>query len=528
MLSRASSVSVIPLGIRLWIALGAAGWAATVTPMRGAGSDLPVDLSLPERLQRELGDPATAGVVWGAWVVRADGSPVFGTNTQHAFIPASNTKLFIGALALDRLGPEARLRTPVHVERPPDADGVLHSDLWVLGQGDPGFGSAPQAGAGASRRLWDQALEPWVARWQSRGLRRVEGDLVLCDAAVQVPDYGPGWDEEDRAEAYGAPVSAFVANDNTFKLVAPPIAPGASSVPFHSEPPQASWGVEWQVHPGTNAPHRIRYERRSPGGPVIVQGQIAPGPRGWSAELAVPDAPRAFGELLKHTLQRRGIAVSGSVRVVHATNGCPGLAWDHWDSEPLARRLALCLKPSQNLHAQLLLAEVGRRVEPTTPGPGASVRRHDLQGLSVLPGFLDRIGIAPESVHLEEGSGLCRSNRVTPAATVTLLRSMADGPRSDLWKSSLPVGGVEGTLIHRFKTGRAHRNVRAKTGSLRGVHALGGYVTTADGEELVFALYANQAQSDPQARARMDRFVEILASARTRPAHPASPAPAPR
>ena len=528
MLSRVSSASVIPLAIRLWIALGAAGWAATVAPMHGAESEAPVDLSLPERLQRELGDPATAGVVWGAWVVRADGSPVFGTNTQHAFIPASNTKLFIGAMALDRLGPEARLRTPVHVERPPDADGVLRSDLWVIGQGDPGFGSAPQAGAGASRRPWDQALEPWVARWQSRGLRRVEGDLVLCDAAVQVPDYGPGWDEEDRAEAYGAPVSAFVANDNTFKLVAPPIAPGASSVPFHTEPPQASWGVEWQVHPGTNAPHRIRYERRSPGGPVIVQGQITPGPRGWSAELAVPDAPRAFGELLKHTLQRRGIAVSGSVRVVHATNGCPGLAWDHWDSEPLARRLALCLKPSQNLHAQLLLAEVGRRVEPTTPGPGASARRHDLQGLSVLPGFLARIGIAPESVHLEEGSGLCRSNRVTPAATVTLLRSMADGPRSDLWKASLPVGGVDGTLVHRFKTGRAHRNVRAKTGSLRGVHALGGYVTTADGEELVFALYANQAQSDPQARARLDRFVEILASARTRPAHPPSPAPAPR
>jgi D-alanyl-D-alanine carboxypeptidase/D-alanyl-D-alanine-endopeptidase (penicillin-binding protein 4) len=175
----------------------------------------------------------------------------------------------------------------------------------------------------------------------------------------------------------------------------------------------------------------------------------------------------------------------------------------------------LCLKPSQNLHAQLLLAEVGRHVEQEglragTPTPH---RSHDAWGLSRLPVFLNRAGIADGSVRLEEGSGLSRSNRVTPNATVALLRFMAQHPDRTVWKDSLPVGGVDGTLRHRFKTTPAKGNVRAKTGSLRGVHALGGYANTAGGDELIFAIYANESQGDPQARARMDRFVEVLAGA---------------
>ena len=490
------------------------------------GAEWPTEnpAGLQDQLQRELSGTTASSTIWGALVMRIDGTRVFGTNTHHSFIPASNTKLFIGAMALDQLGPEAQLHTPVRVSNPPDSEGVLRSDLWILGQGDPSLGTAPRSGTGISAGTWDEALIPWVTQWQSKGLRRVIGDLVLCDAAVQIPEYGPGWDDEDRAEWYGAPVSAFVVNDNTFRLVAPATAPGATSIPFHIHPPLPSLAVDWRVLPTTNTTHRIQYERRFPGGPIEFHGRFATGTNGWSAELAVANPARVFGELLKRTLERRGIPVSGSVRVVHDTNGCPAMEWDQRTSEPLAQRLAFCLKPSQNLHAQLLLAEVGRQAErQTTPRSASSPpRRHDEWGLARLPEFLTRAGIPSNSVRLEEGSGLSRTNRVTPAATAALLRFMSAHPQQNVWKDSLPISGVDGTLKHRFKTGRAHRTVRAKTGSLRGVHSLSGYVTTAGGEELIFAIYANQAQGDPQARARMDRFVEILASIQ----NPGSPTPA--
>jgi len=496
------------------------------------GAEWPTEnpAGLQDQLQRELSGTTASSTIWGALVMRIDGTRVFGTNTHHSFIPASNTKLFIGAMALDQLGPEAQLHTPVRVSNPPDSEGVLRSDLWILGQGDPSLGTAPRSETRDSRGTWDEALVPWVTQWQSKGLKRIIGDLVLCDAAVRTPEYGPGWDNEDRAEWYGAPVSAFVVNDNTFRLVAPAAPPGATSIPFHTHPPLPSLALNWQVLPGTNTTHRIQYDRQFPGGPIEFRGRFAPGTNGWSAELAVADPARVFGELLKRTLERRGIPVSGSVRVVHATNGYPATEWDHRTSDPLTRRLVLCLKPSQNLHAQLLLTEVGRQAEreATTGATSPAPRRHDEWGLIRLSEFLTRAGITNDSVRLEEGSGLSRTNRVTPAATVALLRFMAAHPQQKAWNESLPLGGVDGTLKHRFKTGHAHRAVRAKTGSLRGVHALGGYVITATGEELVFAIYANHAQGDPLVRARIDRFVEILASAQNSAPVPPASAPPPR
>ena len=520
--SKTSTVEPLRLNRRAWsIAMGLLTGVASLL----AGALRAEDPSrLAERLQRTLAASPKASPRWGAVVTRLDGTVLFSTNAFEAFIPASNTKLFIGAMALDQLGPAARLDTPIHVDRLPDANGVLRSDLWVVGQGDPTLNTSPRPGT------WDDALLPLVDRWHSKGLRRVIGDLVMCDAALRIPDYGPGWDDEDRAEWYGAPVSAFVVNDNTFRLVAGPAPQDATDIPFHLEPPLPSLSVDWRVTVGTNTSHRIRYVRRAPDARIRFDGRWARGAHGWSAELAVADPARTFGELLKRTLERRGITVTGSVRSVHSDQGCPSLAWDHWSSDPLSRRLALCLKPSQNLHAQLLLAEVGRLAEREALRTGTTPhhRRHDAWGLSRLPGFLERAGIPEGAVRLEEGSGLSRANRVTPAATATLLRSMALHPHRQAWKGSLPVGGVDGTLRHRFKTAPTQGNVRAKTGSLRGVHALGGYVTSVGGDELVFAIYANEAQSDPQARVRMDQFVEVLAGAGPSPPPGATPLIPPR
>ena len=505
--------------------LGRATVLAALLPIAvAAGEPAP----LQQRLQEALGQASAPDTVWGAVVMRGDGFPIFSTNAHRAFIPASNTKLFIAAMALDRLGPEARLVTPIRVERTPDAKGTLHSDLWIVGQGDPTVGFTPgnpKDGSGTTEghsgraNAGDEIFAPWVTAWQSRGLKRIDGDLVLCDAAVRLPGYGPGWDDEDRAEWYGAPVSAFVVHDNTFRVVAPPIVAGATSVSFRVEPPLPSLSVEWRVLPGTNATHRIQYGRPTPGGPLEFRGRLAAGTSGWSAEVAMADPPQTFGEWLQRALEQRGVPVSGKVRVVHGWEGVPPVTWDERPSETLGRRLALCLKPSQNLHAQLLLAEVGRQAE-REQAPGTSptpARRHDEWGLAQLPAFLARAGISNTAVRLEEGSGLSRGNRVTPAATVQLLRFMGAHRQHRVWKDSLPVGGVDGTLRHRFRTGPAHGKVRAKTGSLRGVHALGGYVTTAQGEELTFAVYANQSQADPRARAALDRFVEVLATAADRP-----------
>jgi len=118
-------------------------------------------------------------------------------------------------------------------------------------------------------------------------------------------------------------------------------------------------------------------------------------------------------------------------------------------------------------------------------------------------------------VVLEEGSGLSRKNLVTPRATVRLLRAMDAGPAASAWNAALPVGGVDGTLRGRFKDAASKGRVAAKTGTLRHVSSLAGYVTTAAGQRLAFALYVNGHASPGDAssgRADIDRIATRLAA----------------
>jgi serine-type D-Ala-D-Ala carboxypeptidase/endopeptidase (penicillin-binding protein 4) len=78
--------------------------------------------------------------------------------------------------------------------------------------------------------------------------------------------------------------------------------------------------------------------------------------------------------------------------------------------------------------------------------------------------------------------------------------------------SGLPVAGYDGTLFDRGDAGAAPGTVRAKTGTLLGVHALSGTVVTTDGRLLAFAVIADGSGSDAAAEAALDDFAAALAA----------------
>src|SRR5262249_5078093 len=134
------------------------------------------------------------------------------------------------------------------------------------------------------------------------------------------------------------------------------------------------------------------------------------------------------------------------------------------------------LKPSQNLYADLLLAQVGENARVT--GHSAEQTSEAL-GVTELGKFLAKAGIKRDEVLFDEGSGLSRNNLVTPNATVALLQFAAQRPWAEVFLQALPVAGVDGTLRERMKGTAAEGKVRAKTGTLRWVSSLSGHVTTA-------------------------------------------------
>jgi len=118
--------------------------------------------------------------------------------------------------------------------------------------------------------------------------------------------------------------------------------------------------------------------------------------------------------------------------------------------------------------------------------------------------FLAQVGVKKGDVLLEEGSGLSRRDVITPEATVALLSYMSRSRWAEVYKNALPVAGVDGTLQNRMKGTAAAGNVRAKTGSLRYVYTLSGYVTTAAGEHLAFSIMLNNYYSAERTAALRD------------------------
>jgi serine-type D-Ala-D-Ala carboxypeptidase/endopeptidase (penicillin-binding protein 4) len=162
-------------------------------------------------------------------------------------------------------------------------------------------------------------------------------------------------------------------------------------------------------------------------------------------------------------------------------------------------------KVSQNLHAELLLRQLG-----AARGRDGTIA----QGARVVRQFLLSAGIDKDDFVFFDGSGLSGHDLVTPRATARLLQYASGQPWFADWKSSLPVGGVDGSLEGRFTKAPLKGKVWAKTGSLGEARALSGYVECASGRMAVFSvMVGNHLPQTNADREVMDRIVAAVAAA---------------
>lgn len=130
-------------------------------------------------------------------------------------------------------------------------------------------------------------------------------------------------------------------------------------------------------------------------------------------------------------------------------------------------------------------------------------------GQNIVRQALVVLGVNPASYQQVDGSGLSRSNRAQPSAFVTLLKGMYADSDSKLFYHSLPVAGVTGTLRNRFLNTPAEGQVRAKTGTLRGVRALSGYLENPTYGTIAFSIVINQpGQSGQVMTQAIDQIVK--------------------
>jgi len=465
---------------------------------------------LGERIRRIIEAPRFATASWGIQVVSLDtGRVLFEHNAGKYFVPASNTKLFTTAMALSELGPELRIRTSLYAGARPGADGVVAGDLVLFGRGDPTL-MRPWAGG----PFQADPLEALARQLQDQGVRAVQGDLVGDDSAFTAPPYAPGWEWEDLGHAYGAEPTALTIHHNAVDLwVYPATATGRPCWVFA----QPGHGLFSFANATTTRPSGlgtgIRAERPPGEAGIRLTGSLALDAPPVRLTVPVRDAALFAARLLARALARHGIEVRGQVRSVHGPDRGSPLAPEalvelgHLESPPLLDILRDLMKVSDNLYAQLVLLQAGAR-RPFGPGDTAG------RGLAAMNAWMARAGLAPDGAVLEEGAGGSRKNLVKPEAIVQLLAAMDRRPEAAAFRSTLPVAGVDGTLRHRLDGSPAQGNLAAKTGTMRNTHCLSGYVTSAGGERLAFALMLNNSRDEPgmaSPRSALDAIADLLA-----------------
>jgi len=486
----------VPLAALLWIlALGAGAAPVEVTL---TNTSLP---ALRAQLDAWVNQPRFRGALWSVKIASLDtGRTLYEQYPDRLMSPASNSKLYTGALALDTLGGDYHFKTPIRATAPVDAQGTLAGDLIISGRDDPSWKAA----------RFETIFDPFVAALTKAGVKIVTGKLVADNTFLHGPPTGGSWAVEDVDDSEGAPISALTLADNAADIH---VAPGTNA----GEPCRVT------LTPSGTVLNVVNFTRTvSIGGEAHLELSPAPGTNDFyllgqlpvaggmeSLDTGVSQPSRWFGTALKTALASHGIVIQGGVQVVSWPEVPPWKPADLYalgeiQSPPLRDVVRSFMKPSQNLEADLVFDHVGELTrEPGTP---AWVTSEEL-AVRALDRFLRQHGI-PHDVHFDEGSGMSRNNLTSANATVALLTVMATNQWAADYYAALPIAGVDGTLRNRMKTSPALGKVHAKTGTLRWVNSLSGYVTSAAGEKLVFSLMLNRYASTPDRR-RTDELDEM-------------------
>lgn len=493
------------------------------------------DPVLSAQVEQILERPAARRAFWGVQFIDLDsGEVVYQHDEEKLFVPASNAKLFSTALALARLGPDRRFATKLVAGEPLTAGGAIQGDLLLVGGADPNF-SSRIVPYNSKAEYGDDPLEPirrLAKQAYERGLRKVGGNIVGDDSRFVWTPYPEGWSLEDSTWSYGAPVSALSFNDNRIEVLVRPGSGAGQPAMLRLEPSVDYYAVRNMTRTAAarTAARALSIELKPDQKAMRLWGDISIRSPGRELSIAVDDPALFAAMALKQELKKLGVEVAGApaakhhdVAAVPDLKGGPPVALQPYplelasiESAPLREIIKITNKTSQNLHAEMLLREVGYSLR--------GVGSHEA-GIEEMRTFLKEAGLSPWEFFLSDASGLSRKDLVSPAATVKLLRHMWRSPLRDAYVESLATGGEDGTLDWRFSRSAAKSRISAKTGTLSHITALSGYATTLDGRRLAFSVFVNNfGVSTSYIRNLVDEIV--VAAVESTPANLTKQAPA--
>lgn len=447
--------------------------------------------------------------VWGVLAVHRDGRTLVSLNQSQRMVPASNIKLITTGTALHYFGPDARFRTELGYTGQ-IKDGVLEGDLYIIGHGDPTLGTRDSIAT-------DNALlfRQWKSLLREAGIGAIHGRIVGDGSAYEGNLEHRTWGYDDIGTYYGTGANALSFYANAIDFAVRAAAPG--------EPVRVQ-----QTYPETPWLHFKNHSLTGPAGTgnslYLYTTDLAPYAelRGSFATDRKPKTEHfanKFGALtcayyFWKNLQESGWEVTGGYADVDRSGyirtsdfvpqekaGTPHLV-GQTQSAPMSDIARIANVRSDNFYAEALFRAMGE----------------DRTGLALFDSclvaqrqVLEELCVNPDGVRQVDGSGLSRTNYVSPEWMVSFLQAMQQSPAFDAFLASLPRPG-EGTLSTLLPNQPGCEVIRVKSGSMDGVLCYSGYILAPDGTpRITLSIMTNHTTASPRdVRAVLARLLKLL------------------
>nr|WP_237389781.1 D-alanyl-D-alanine carboxypeptidase/D-alanyl-D-alanine-endopeptidase [Bacillus sp. USDA818B3_A] len=444
-------------------------------------------------------EPALQGAMAGISVrSAANGAILYDYQGEVRLRPASNMKLLTAAAALEVLGEDYTFFTEVYTNAK-EVKKTIRGDLFLKGNGDP--------------TLLKTDFEEMAKGIKRVGIKKIDGNIVADDSRYDNVRYSLDQPWSDEATYYGAQISALTVSptkdfdSGSIRIKVRPGSKSGEKVKV-TVTPKTNYVkiINRAVTVGENGKQDIEIEREHAKNTIVISGKLRVNAKEMKEWIGVWEPTRYAATLFKQALAKHDITVKGKI-ITGKVPDHAKLVTKH-QSMPLSELLVPFMKLSNNVHAEMLVKEMGR----VEKGEGSWDK-----GLSVMKTELSNLGVNPKTMVIRDSSGISHVNSIPAQQLSLLLFAVQKHSWFPAYLNSLPVAGkpekmIGGSLRNRLKNPSTAGKVKAKTGTLSTVSSLSGYVTTKSGQTLIFSILLNNMLDEKEGKKIEEQLVTILAN----------------
>jgi serine-type D-Ala-D-Ala carboxypeptidase/endopeptidase (penicillin-binding protein 4) len=413
----------------------------------------------------------------------------FRVNSRKLFAPASNMKLVTTGAALELLKPTYKMKTFVNYNGLIE-NGVLTGDIILKGGGDPSFCSE-RSGA-ITAETFKQRLKNALSR---KKITKIKGNILIDNTYFSDYSIPSTWEWIDLGESFAPPVSAVSVFENTLTAFFKPNLKIKSKSEFLKIVPRADYlSLKYNIE---TVKKKFRSSFTTYGFPGVLERKIAGKistkkikrlkGKDLAIEMSMPDPPLHSSYFLKQILKEIGVTFKGRIQIVNfpkkvKKNGQMNLLT--LKSPPISQIVYWTNRESLNLFAETLVKIIGIELG----GKGTTD-----EGVTQIMKFWNDKGVYSNQLSMVDGSGLARTNLISPSSIIKVLSHMAKSKYYRPFRYSMPIVGVSGNVwrLGQGENNHLHNNMRLKTGYINRVRAFSGYVDTLSGDTVAFTILVN-------------------------------------